>query len=173
MLKTIGIIGGASWESTALYYKLINQFMHEQYGGLTSAKILMYSLNYKPIIELEQAGKWAEIGKELAGIAKILQNGGADFVILCCNTLHKTAAQIEGAIDIPFLHIADAAGAMLFANHVHKVGLLGTQFTMEDGFYSSRLTDKYQLEVIIPDEADRKYLDSVIYPNFTDIFLKS
>lgn len=161
--KVIGIIGGTSWESTALYYKLINQTVRDQLGNLNSAKILLYSINYDPIIKLEHEGNWSEIGKQLSLIAKKLQKGGASFVILCCNTLHKVTAEIEEAIEIPFFHIADAAGVSLIKNRVQKVGLLGTQFTMEDGFYTKRLQEKFGLEVIIPDLANRIRTDQIIY----------
>jgi aspartate racemase len=161
--KTIGIIGGVSWESTALYYKLMNQFVREQLGGLNSAKILLYSLNYDPIVELERQGKWNDVGLELAYAAETLQKGGADCIILCCNTLHKMAFFIEQSVQIPFLHIADPAGNILKNNQIQKIGLLGTQFTMEEGFYASRLTDKFGLEVVVPNEEDRRLLDSIIY----------
>lgn len=161
--KTIGMIGGVSWESTALYYKLLNQSVREELGGLNSAKILLYSLNYDPIVELERQGKWEKIGNNLSNAAKVLEEGGADFIILCCNTLHKMAPLIEKAISIPFLHIADSAGNILVENHIEKLGLLGTCFTMEDGFYHERLQDKFGLEVIVPSMEDRKLLDSIIY----------
>lgn len=161
--KTIGMIGGVSWESTVLYYKLINQSVRELLGELNSAKILLSSLNYDPIVKLERQGKWKDVGDELASTAKNLQQGGADFIILCCNTLHKMASSIEQAIHIPFLHIADPAGNILRCNHIQKVGLLGTQFTMEDGFYASRLAEKFSLKVVTPNERDRKHLDTIIY----------
>ncbi len=161
--RTIGVIGGVSWESTALYYKLINEFVREHLGGLNSAKILLYSLNYEPIVALERQGKWGDVGHELAHAATTLQEGGADFIILCCNTLHKVASSIEKTVHIPFLHIADPAGNILKNNHIQKVALLGTQFTMEDGFYASRLTGKFGLEVMVPCEEDRKNLDTIIY----------
>lgn len=157
------MIGGLSWESTALYYKLLNQAVREQFGGLNSAKILLYSFNYDPIVELERQGKWSQVGDELSCVAKVLQNGRADFIILCCNTLHKMAPSIEAAISIPFLHIADAAGNVLVSKNIRKVGLLGTQFTMEDGFYASRLEKKFDLKVIVPNEVNRKRLDAIIY----------
>jgi aspartate racemase len=161
--KTIGIIGGTSWESTALYYKLINESIRDHLGNLNSAKIVLYSVNYEPIVKLEQEGAWEEIGRQLGGAAKSLENAGADFVILCCNTLHKVTSSIESAINVPFLHIADAAGRMLGDNKVRKIGLLGTKFTMEDGFYASRLKSKFGLEVIVPSLSDRNRLDGIIY----------
>lgn len=161
--KTIGMIGGVSWESTALYYKVLNQSTREHLGGLNSAKILLYSLNYDEIVNLERQEKWDDVGDELAHAAKILEAGGADFIILCCNTLHKMTPSIEEAVQIPFLHIADPAGSVLVGSHIQKVGLLGTQFTMEDGFYHKRLVDKFDLEVVTPSREDRLFLDSIIY----------
>ena len=153
--KTIGMIGGASWESTALYYQWINQSIHNKYGGLSSAKILLYSINYAPIVELEREGRWEEIGHALGNIAKQLEAGGADFILLCCNTLHKVASSITSATTLPFLHIADAAGNGLTNGGIKKIGLLGTQFTMEDGFYSQRLYEKFGIETLCPDKKDR------------------
>lgn len=161
--QTIGIIGGVSWESTVFYYKLINELIREQLGGLNSAKILMYSLNYENIVQLELDNKWDEVGTQLGIAARSLQDGGADFIILCCNTLHKVAPQIESAISIPFLHIADPIGSVLVNHQMRRVGLLGTQFTMEEGFYSSHLEDKFGLEIIVPDLNSRKILDHIIY----------
>jgi len=142
---------------------LINESVRERLGILNSAKIFLYSVNYAPIIQLEQKGEWDEIGKQLGTIAKTLQDAGADVVILCCNTLHKVTSSIEAAIDIPFLHIADAAGKKLVDARIHKIGLLGTQFTMEDGFYSSRLESQFGLEVIVPELSDRQRMDQIIY----------
>ncbi len=161
--KTIGMIGGVSWESTTLYYQLLNQSVREHLGGLNSAKILLYSLNYEPIVNLERQGKWEDVGQELAHAAQVLESGGADFIILCCNTLHKMTPSIEGAVQVPFLHIADPAGNVLVNHHIQKIGLLGTQFTMEDGFYHERLGDKFGLTVVVPSEEDRLLLDSIIY----------
>lgn len=163
MAKTIGIIGGVSWESTAVYYQLINQSVRDRLGGLRSAKLLMYSIDYESIVDLERQGKWNEVGKQLGLVAATLQEAGADFLILCCNTLHKVTPDIEKSIKIPFLHIADAAGKLLSESNFSKVGLLGTQFTMEDGFYSSRLKEKFGLETVIPKPPDRKVMDDIIY----------
>lgn len=160
--KIIGIIGGVSHESTTLYYQLLNQSVRDLLGGLNSAKIVLYSLNYEPIVALERQGKWEEVGAELAHAAKILEKSGADFIILCCNTLHKMTSSIEQAIQIPFLHIADPAGEILQEYPVQKIGLLGTQFTMEDGFYHERLRT-FGLQVLTPHEEDRALLDSIIY----------
>ncbi len=161
--KTIGMIGGTSWESTLLYYKWINQAVRAHLGGIHSAKLLLYSMNYEPIVSLENQGKWEEVGKQLGHAAKVLQEGGADFLILCCNTLHKATPFIEDAIAIPFLHIADAAGKILSNNQKRTVGLLGTQFTMEDGFYASRLKEKFNLDVLVPQLEERIRMDTLIY----------
>ncbi len=161
--KTIGMIGGTSWESTVLYYKLINQAVREKLGQLHSAKLILHSVNYAPIIALEQEGKWDEIGRLLGNAASGLQTSGAAFVMLCCNTLHKAAPAIEHAITIPFLHIADAAGSKVSQHNIQKIGLLGTQFTMEDGFYAARLMEKFGLEVMVPELTARKRIDTIIY----------
>jgi aspartate racemase len=161
--KIIGIIGGTSWESTALYYKLINQSVRERLGNLHSAKILLYSFNYDPIVALEREGRWDEVGNQMAIAAKTLQDAGAKVLILACNTLHKVTPAIENVVEIPFLHIADAAGNTLCKKQIQKIGLLGTQFTMEDGFYALRLQEKYGLQVITPELPDRKRVDQIIY----------
>ncbi|MBX9924703.1 MAG: amino acid racemase [Rhabdochlamydiaceae bacterium] len=161
--KTIGIIGGVSWESTALYYKLINESVRDYLGGISSAKLFMSSLNYEPIVALERQGKWDQVGEILAATAKTLEDAGADFIILCCNTLHKVTSYIEACISVPFLHIADAAGKVAVEKGIQKIGLLGTQFTVEDGFYASRLKNKFRLDVVIPTQSDRKLIDDIIY----------
>lgn len=161
--RKIGIIGGTSWESTVLVYSMINREIRERLGGLNSAEIVIQSLNYDPIVKLENEGKWDEVGGKIAAAAKALQDGGAEFVLLACNTLHKVTLDIEKAIHVPFLHIADASGQILAKNGVKKVGLLGTQFTMEDGFYAERLKERFGLEVIVPDEDQRKRLNEIIY----------
>lgn len=160
--KVIGVIGGASWESTQLYYQLINQAVRDQLGGLNSAKLLIHSVNYAPIVHLEQQEQWDEVADQIADIAKTLQDGGADFIILCCNTLHKVAPSIEKAIQVPFLHIADAAARVLVDAKIEKVGLLGTCFTMEDGFYASRLGN-FGLVTLTPSSQERVRMDEIIY----------
>lgn len=163
MTKLIGMIGGVSWESTVLYYRLINQAVREKLGGLNSGRLLIDSLNYEPIIKYEREGNWHAVANILVEAARNLENAGCDFLILGCNTLHKVSQFIEDAIQIPFLHIADAAADSLLHAGIKKVGLLGTQFTMEEGFYAKRLRDKYGLEVIIPSSNDRKSMDDIIY----------
>jgi aspartate racemase len=163
MQKLVGMIGGVSWESSALYYKLMNEAVREKFGGLNSAKLLIYSLNYDPIVALERKGNWQAVADILMSTARDLERAGAAFIILGCNTLHKVAKFIENAVNVPFLHIADAVGEALQKAGVKKVGLLGTQFTMEEGFYASRLQDKFQLEVITPPLLDRQVIDRIIY----------
>jgi aspartate racemase len=162
-MKKIGMIGGVSWESTAVYYKLINEAVRDKLGGLTSAQLLIHSLNYQEIVDYENQDKWDQVSAILCGVSKQLQQSGADFVMLCCNTLHKIASDIEQSISVPFLHIADAAGHRLKKDKMKKIGLLGTKFTMEDGFYSARLQEKFQIDVILPEAAARNTIDSIIY----------
>jgi aspartate racemase len=163
MAKLIGMIGGVSWESTVLYYQLINQAIRDRFGGLNSAKLLISSLNYAPMVDLENQGNWSAVGDILVITAQNLERAGADFLIIGCNTLHKVSSVIEAAIQIPFLHIADAVGEALVAAKILKVGLLGTQFTMEDGFYADRLRNKFNLEVVVPDSEARSMIDNIIY----------
>ena len=162
-MKKIGMIGGVSWESTAVYYKLINEAIRDKLGGLTSAQLLIHSLNYQEIVDYENQDKWDQVSAILCGVSKQLEESGVDFVMLCCNTLHKVAPDIEQSISVPFLHIADAAGHRLKKDKMKKIGLLGTKFTMEDGFYSARLKEKFQIEVILPEAASRNIIDSIIY----------
>ena len=160
---TIGILGGFSWESTSLYYKLINEAVRDAEGGLNSARMLIYSLNYAPIVELENQSKWDEVAAILVDAAQTLENAGAGFVLLACNTLHKVAGEIERAISIPFLHIADSVGEAAQKIGAKRVGLLGTQVTMEEDFYRARLLSNFDINVVTPKLADRKRLNDVIY----------
>lgn len=157
------MIGGVSWESTAVYYKLINEAIRDKFGGLTSAQLVIHSLNYQEIVKYENQDKWEQVSAILCGVSQQLEQSGADFIMLCCNTLHKVAPDIEQNISVPFLHIADAAGHRLKKNKMNKIGLLGTKFTMEDGFYSTRLKEKFQIEVILPEANSRDIIDSIIY----------
>jgi aspartate racemase len=163
MKKTIGMIGGVSWESTVLYYQLINQAVRDQLGGLNSAKIIINSLNYAPIVQLERESNWSAVTDIIVNAAQTLEIAGADFILLCCNTLHKVAPAIEQAISIPFLHIADGAGAQFQKARFTKIGLLGTQFTMEEGFYAQRLEEKFNLQIITPALPERAAIDDIIY----------
>jgi len=163
MTKLIGIIGGVSWESTVLYYQLINQSVRDQFGGLNSARLLISSLNYDPIVKFEQENNWKAVADILVDSALGLEKAGSELIILGCNTLHKVSPAIEKAIKIPFIHIADSVGDALSQAGIKKVGLLGTQFTMEDGFYAERLQDKFNLDVITPELNERLMIDNIIY----------
>lgn len=162
-MKTIGLLGGMSWESTVTYYRAINEGVKNALGGLHSAKIAMYSVDFEPIEKLQHAGNWDDMATILSDAALGIQAAGADFLLIGTNTMHKVAPQIEAAIDIPLLHIADAIAQALIEQQIHTVGLLGTAFTMEQDFYSGRLNQKYGLNVLIPDEHDRKLVHQVIY----------
>jgi len=162
-MKTVGLLGGMSWESTVGYYREINKGIKDSLGGLHSAKIAMYSVDFDPIEKLQHNGDWQGTAKILSEAAVNVQLAGADFLLICTNTMHKVAPQIEKAINIPLLHIADATAEVLVKKGINTVGLLGTAFTMEQDFYKGRLKDKYNLTVLIPDEADRKIVHNVIY----------
>jgi aspartate racemase len=162
-MKTIGLIGGMSWESTIPYYRQINQRIKQQLGGLHSAKIILYSVDFADIEALQRSGNWDKAGDLLADAALKLQAAGADCIVLCTNTMHKVATSIEAAVTIPLLHIADATAEAIQQAGMKKVALLGTRFTMEQDFYKKRLTELYALEVLVPDEADRTIVHQVIY----------
>ncbi len=162
-MKTIGLIGGMSWESTAGYYREINEGVRRQLGGLHSAKIVLYSVDFEPIEKLQHSGDWDATGRILADAARSVEAGGAEFLLICTNTMHKVADQIERAVSIPLLHIADATAEVLVHNGVKKIGLLGTAFTMEREFYKGRLSEKHGLDVIVPDAPDRKLVHDIIY----------
>lgn len=162
-MKTIGLLGGMSWESTAGYYKAINEGVRDVLGGLHSARIAMVSVDFEEIEHLQRQGDWAKAGKVLSQAAKHIQAAGADFLLICTNTMHKVVTEIELAIDIPVLHIADATAEVLLSEGVQKVGLLGTAFTMEEEFYKGRLKTKYKIDVVIPNKEDRKFVHDAIY----------
>ena len=162
-MKTIGLLGGMSWESTVGYYRAINEGIKNSLGGLHSAKIAMYSVDFDPIEKLQHEGDWEGTAKILVKAAKNVQSAGADFLLICTNTMHKVAPQIEEGIDIPLLHIADATAEVLLKKGIKKVGLLGTAFTMEQDFYKGRLIENYGLSVLIPNETDRQIVHNVIY----------
>ncbi|WP_293792459.1 aspartate/glutamate racemase family protein [uncultured Pantoea sp.] len=161
-MKLIGLIGGMSWESTALYYRIINEQVKQQLGGLHSARSLMYSVDFHEIEKLQAAGEWQQAGEILAEAAVSLEKGGADFIVLCTNTMHKVAQQITDAVSIPLLHIADATAQRIRQAGVKKVGLLATAFTMEQEFYKGRLNQS-EIEVLVPDAAGRKVVHDIIY----------
>lgn len=162
-MKTIGLLGGMSWESTVNYYRAINQGVKQALGGLHSAKIALYSVDFDPIEKLQHEGNWDEMAKILSEAAVGVQSAGADFLLICTNTMHKVAPQIEAAIDIPLLHIADAIAQASTQQTIQTVGLLGTAFTMEQDFYSGRLSENHGLTVLIPNDADRRIVHQVIY----------
>ncbi|MCA0894023.1 aspartate/glutamate racemase family protein [Microbulbifer agarilyticus] len=162
-MKTIGMLGGMSWESTASYYKAINEGVKESLGGLHSAKIVLYSVDFDEIEKLQHQGRWDETANILADAARSVEAAGAEFLLICTNTMHKVAGEVEAAISIPLVHIADATAQQLVADGVKSVGLLGTQFTMEQEFYKSRLTEQYGINVIIPAQDERDTVHDVIY----------
>ena len=162
-MKTIGLIGGMSWESSAEYYRVINETVKERLGKLHSAQSLMFSFDFDQIESLQHQGRWDEATRLMIDAAKRLERGGADFVVICTNTMHKMADQVQAAIHIPLLHIADATAEVIQDRGLQRIGLLGTRFTMEETFYKGRLTDKYHLDVLVPDDADRKIVHDVIY----------
>ncbi len=162
-MKTIGLIGGMSWESSLEYYRLINECVKAQLGGLHSAKCIMLSVDFAEVEELQRSGKWEQSGRMMAQAAASLQASGADFILLCTNTMHIVSGDIQQAVCIPFLHIADAAAEAVLAAGIRKVALLGTRFTMEKEFYRDRLKEKFGLEVLIPAEIDREIVHRVIY----------
>jgi aspartate racemase len=162
-MKTIGLLGGMSWESTVTYYRLINEGIKAGLGGLHSAQVSLYSVDFDPIERCQHAGDWAGTSKILQDAALKVQSAGADFLLICTNTMHKVAPDIESILDIPLLHIADATAQEIKQQGIKTVGLLGTAFTMEQDFYKGRLESKHDLQVLIPDEADRKIIHQVIY----------
>lgn len=162
-MKTIGLIGGMSWESSIEYYRIINEAARDRLGGVHSAKSVMVSVDFAEIEELQRAGRWAEATELMIGAARQVENGGADFVLICTNTMHLMADDVQARIDIPLLHIADATAEEIKAQGLGRIGLLGTRFTMEKDFYRGRLVERYGLDVLIPDEEDRESVHRVIY----------
>ena len=180
-MKTIGMLGGMSWESTANYYRLINEGIKAKLGGLHSGKICMLSVDFDEIEKLQHAGNWVGAGEALATASQSIEAGGADFLIICTNTMHKVVDQVEDSVSIPILHIADATAECLREQGISKVGLLGTAFTMEQDFYKGRIQDNFGIEVIVPETEERKSIHRVIYeelclgkilPESKQLFLK-
>ncbi len=161
-MRTIGLIGGMSWESSALYYRLLNEAVARELGGLHSARCVLASVDFAEIERLQTAGDWDTAGALLAGVARDLQAAGAELLVLCTNTMHKVAPAIEAAVDVPLLHLADATAAAVRAAGLSTVGLLGTAFTMEQAFYRDRLAG-HGLTVLVPDAADRADVHRIIY----------
>lgn len=162
-MKTIGLLGGMSWESTATYYREINEGIKQRLGGLHSARILLNSVDFDQLEKLQHSGDWDEIARLLIAASRSIEAGGADFLLICTNTMHKVAPEIEAAINIPLLHIADATAEEIISRGVSKVGLLGTSFTMEQSFYRGRLSERHGLEVLVPDSEAREQVHRVIY----------
>ncbi len=161
-MKTIGLLGGMSWESTVLYYRLINEGVKAKLGGLHSAKIAMVSVNFHEIEQLQHQGNWDEAGNRLATAAQQIQAAGADFLLICTNTMHKVADQIQQTIDIPLLHLADATASRIVSRGISTVGLLGTRFTMEQDFYRGRL-EQHGLTVVTPSPTQMDDVHRIIY----------
>ena len=161
-MKVIGLIGGMSWESSSEYYRLINQETRKQLGGLNSAKVLMYSVNHHEINELEHKDRWAELIKIMVESARRLEKGGADFILICCNAMHKIAEQIQNSIEVPLIHIADAAAESVKRARLSSVGLLGAKAVMEEEFFKNNLVSA-DLKVLIPAENDREFINDVIF----------
>ncbi|WP_030395483.1 MULTISPECIES: aspartate/glutamate racemase family protein [Kitasatospora] len=161
-MKTIGLLGGMSWESTATYYRLLNELTRDRLGGLHSAKCVLYSVDFAEIERLQAAGEWEAAGRLLADAARAVEAAGAELLLICTNTMHKVADQVAGAVSVPLLHLADATAAAVLAAGVTRVGLLGTAFTMEQDFYRDRLA-AHGLDVLVPDPAGRALVHRVIY----------
>lgn len=162
-MKTIGVLGGMSWESTQSYYRALNEGVKCELGGFHSAKVALYSVDFAEIETLQQADRWDEAGERLAEAARRVQAAGADFLLLATNTMHKVAPAIEAATDIPLLHIADATAERLREDGVRRVGLLGTRFTMEQAFYKDRLGERFGIEVLVPQAEQRERVHRVIF----------
>lgn len=162
-MKTLGLIGGMSWESTVPYYRLINEGIKSRLGGLHSAKLVLYSLDFAEVEALQSAGQWQTAGQMLAQAAQALQAAGAQGMVLCTNTMHKVAEAIESAVDLPLIHIADATAHAVRAAGFQKVGLLGTRFTMEQDFYKARLQNAFGLDVLVPSQNGRDEVHRIIY----------
>jgi len=162
-VKTIGLLGGMSWESTAEYYRLINEGVKQALGGLHSAQIVLYSVDFEPIEALQRADDWRSAAQVLARAARNIEAAGADLLLICTNTMHRVAPEIEASTGIPLVHIADATAEVLLDRGIREVGLLGTAFTMEQDFYRGRLADRFGIEVLVPGPDERRAVHDVIY----------
>ncbi len=162
-MKTIGLIGGMSWQSTVPYYRLINEIVSQKLGGLHSAKLILWNMDFEVIASLQRQDRWQEAGAVMADAARRLQQAGAESIVICTNTMHKLVPDMQPHLQIPILHIADATAQVIRQAGLRKVGLLGTRFTMEDSFYVSHLREHYGLEVITPDAAARQLVHNVIF----------
>jgi aspartate racemase len=163
LMKTIGLIGGLSWESSKEYYRIINETVNERLGGLHSAKCILYSLDFAESREIQQTKGWDELTKILIDAAKRLEAAGADIVLVCTNTMHKVVPKIQREIHVPILHIADATGEKVLEKGLKKVGLLGTKMTMEEDFYKGRIGERFGIDVLVPDKDERDFIERVIF----------
>jgi len=171
-MKKIGLIGGMSWESTVDYYRYLNEGVKKSLGGLSSAEIILYSYNFSEVEVMQHSGDWEGLTKDMVEKAIRLQGAGADMIAICTNTMHKMAPEIEKAVNIPLIHIADATGAIIKEKGQKKVALLGTNFTMNGDFYKGRIKEKFNIEVIVPNEEDRQIVHDIIYGELCDGVLK-
>lgn len=162
-MKTIGLIGGMSWESTVTYYRVINEYVARRLGGLHSAQCLLWSFDFDPIHHFQQEGRWDEATQRMIDAANALRRAGADFLVICANTMHRMADEVQAAAGLPLLHIADATAERIKAAGLQHVGLLGTRYTMDQDFYRGRLIARHGLEVSVPAETDRQFVHGVIY----------
>ena len=162
-MKTIGLIGGMSWESSLEYYRIINEKVKKELGGLHSAKSILYSVDFENIKVLQHEGKWDELTNIMIDAAKSLEKAGANMVVICTNTMHKMANEVQDNINLPLIHIADATAQSIKKQNLKKIGLLGTKFTMEQEFYKGRLSEKHDLDVVIPNDKDRELVHKIIY----------
>jgi aspartate racemase len=162
-MKRIGLLGGMSWESSSVYYRLLNEMVRDRLGGLHSADCMLRSVDFAPVEELQRTGRWDEAGALLAGEARALVAGGSELIVLCTNTMHKVSGQVQDAIDVPLVHIADATAEAIRASRLDTVGLLATGYTMEQDFYVGRLRAQHGLGVLLPDADDRRMVHDVIY----------
>ena len=162
-MRVIGLLGGMSWESSIEYYRIINEAVRERLGGMHSARSVLYSVDFAPVEALQANGRWTEAGENLAAAARWVERAGADFLLLCTNTMHRVAPAVEAAVEIPLLHIADATAAAIRARGLRRIGLLGTNFTMTQPFYRGRLEEKHGFEVLVPPPAARATVHRVIY----------
>jgi aspartate racemase len=162
-MKTIGLIGGMSWESSLEYYRILNEKVKKELGGLHSAKTIMYSVDFEEIKNLQHEGEWAKLTEIMIGAAKSLEKAGAEMIVICTNTMHKMAPEVEKNISLPLIHIADTTAQSIKNLKLKKVGLLGTKFTMEQEFYKNRLVEKHNIDVVVPNDEDRDLVHKIIY----------
>ena len=162
-MKTIGLIGGMSWESTAEYYRIINEQTNRRLGEFHSARIIIFSLDFDQIAKCQHEGRWADATVIMVDAAKRVECAGADLILICTNTMHKMANEVQSKVRIPLLHVVDAVAEAIKSMRLRKIGLLGTRFTMEQDFYKDKLEKDHGIETIIPDQGDREYVDEVIY----------